>query len=136
MEYKDLLKKARENLPKSAFERERFEVPKVLGHIQGNKTIISNFLQITDVIRREPKHMLKYVLKELATPGEIKKSGSVIVGTKMPASRINEKVRKYVDEFVLCPECGKPDTELEKEGDLIFLKCMACGARNPVKSKI
>ena len=23
-----------------------------------------------------------------------------------------------------------------KEGDLIFLKCMACGARNPVKSKI
>jgi len=136
MEYKDLLKKAREKLPKSAFERERFEVPKVLGHIQGNRTIISNFLQVTDVIRREPKHMLKYILRELATPGEIKKSGSVIIGTKVPASRINEKVRKYVDEFVLCTECGKPDTKLEKEGDLIFLKCMACGARNPVKSKI
>src|SRR3989338_2699909 len=131
MEYKDLLKKAREKLPKSAFERERFEVPKVLGHIQGNRTIISNFLQVTDVIRREPKHMLKYILRELATPGEIKKSGSVIIGTKVPASRINEKVRKYVDEFVLCTECGKPDTKLEKEGDLIFLKCMACGARNP-----
>ena len=136
MEYKELLKQAREKLPKSAFERERFEVPNVKGHIQGNKTIISNFLQIADVIRREPKHMLKYVLRELATPGEIKKSGSVIMGTKVAASRINEKLKKYVDEYVLCSECGKPDTKLEKEGDFIYLKCAACGARHPVKSKI
>lgn len=136
MEYKDLLRKAREKLPKSFFERERFEIPKVRGHIQGNRTIISNFLQIAAVLRREPRHMLKYVLRELATPGEIKKSGSVIMGTKVSASRINEKIKKYVDESVLCSECGKPDTKLEKEGDFVYLKCMACGARHPAKSKI
>ena len=35
----------------------------------------------------------------------------------------------------LCPECKKPDTKLEKEGRVIFIRCMACGAKHPVKSK-
>jgi len=136
MDYKKLLKKARDDLPETVFEKERFEMPKVLGHIQGNRTIISNFIQIANSLGREPEHMLKYVLKELATPGEIKKSGSIIFGTKVAASRINEKIRKYVNEFVFCPECGKPDTKIIKEGDFAFIKCAACGAKHHVKIKI
>jgi len=136
MEYKELLKNARKQLPKSVFEKERFEIPKIRGHIQGNKTILSNFLQIADILRRPAEHLLKYILKELATPGEIKKSGSVFVGTKVGASRINEKIRQYANEFVLCAECGKPDTKIEKEDKFTFLKCHACGARHPIKAKI
>jgi len=136
MEYKELLKKAREGLPKSVFEKERFEIPNVRGHIQGNRTIFSNFLQIADILGRPAEHLLKYILKELATPGEIKKSGSVIVGTKVGASRINEKIRQYANEFVLCSECGKPDTKIEKEDKFTFLKCHACGARHSIKARI
>lgn len=136
MDYKKLLQQARKKLPDSVFEKERFQIPKVLGHIQGNKTIVNNFLHIASALGRDPDQMLKYVLKELATPGEVKKSGSLIFGTKVPASRINEKIKKYADEFVFCPECGKPDTKLEKESHLFFIKCSACGAKHVVKSKI
>jgi len=136
MDYKKLLKKARKELPDVVFQKERFEIPKVLGHVQGNRTIINNFKQIANSLRRDADHMLKYVLKELATPGEIKKSGSVIFGTKIPASRINDKIRKYANEFVLCPECGKPDTKIEKDDNFAFLKCTACGAKRHVKIKI
>ncbi len=136
MDYKKLLKGAREELPKSVFEKERFEIPKVRGHIQGNRTVISNFLQIANALRREPEHMLKYVLRGLATPGEIKKSDSVMVGSKVPASRINEKIRQYANDYVFCSECGKPDTKIEKGKNVTFIKCMACGARHHVKSKI
>ena len=135
MNYEDMLKRARENLPESVFEKERFEIPKVRGHIEGNKTVISNFKQIAQVLRRPVEHLLKYILRELATPGDLKGS-SLILGTKMPASRINEKIRQYAYEFVLCQICGKPDTEFVKEGDFMFVKCAACGAKTPVKSKI
>ena len=135
-EYKDILKEVRKNLPEVVLVRERFEIPKVRGHMQGNKTIISNFLQIASTLRRDVNHLLKYVLKELATPGEIKKSGALIIGAKISASRINEKVRKYANEFVLCPECGKPDTQLIQKDDIHHIKCLACGAKNVVKSKI
>ena len=136
MNYEDMLSDVRKNLPESVFIKERFEIPKVLGHIQGNRTVINNFLQIASTLRREVEHMLKYVLKELATPGEIKKSGALIMGTKVPASRINDKIRQYAHEFVLCTECGKPDTQLVREGELMYLKCTACGAKNIVKAKI
>jgi len=135
-DYTSMLKDVRKNLPEVVFIKERFEIPKVIGHIQGNRTIISNFLQIASTLRRDVDHMLKFVLKELATPGEIKKSGSLIMGTKVPASRINDKIRQYANEFVLCFECGKPDTQIVKEDYLTYLKCTACGAKNIVKAKI
>ena len=136
MDYKKMLEETRKNLPEAVFLKERFEIPKVLGHMQGNRTIISNFLQIASALRRDTSHLLKYVLKEIATPGEIKKSGALILGTKVPASRINEKIRQYANEFVLCFECGKPDTKIEKEDGLTYMKCTACGAKNIVKAKI
>jgi len=130
-----MLDKAVGEIPESVFERDRFEVPKVMGHLQGNRTVISNFHQIADTLRRKPEHLLKYVLKELATPGNLTKTG-LIVGAKVPASRINEKIKKYANEFVLCKVCGKPDTKVEKEGAIAYLKCSACGAKYVVRSKI
>lgn len=135
MEYEKLLDKAIKEIPEVVFQKDRFEIPKVKGHVQGNKTIVSNFQQIADVLRRPPEHFLKYVLKELATPGELK-AKAVIFSSKISATRINEKIRQYAHEFVLCSECGKPDTKLMKEGGFTFLKCLACGAKRTVKSKI
>lgn len=136
MEYGDMLKRAREKMPQSVFEKERFEIPKVRGHLEGNKTIITNFQQVASGLRRPWDHLLKYILKELATPGELMRNGLLIMGSKVPASRINDKIRQYALEFVLCYDCGKPDTEIVKDGDFNFLKCSACGAKHPVKSKI
>lgn len=136
MKYEQLLKRARERLPESVFEKERFEIPKARGHLEGNKTVITNFQQIANTLRRPPEHLLKYVLRELATPGEITRSGLLVLGSKLPASRINEKIKQYAHEFVFCPDCGKPDTEIVKEGDFARMKCTACGSKHPVKSKI
>jgi len=45
-------------------------------------------------------------------------------------------IEQYVEEFVLCRECKKPDTEIIKEGKFSMLHCLACGAKHPVNSKI
>ena len=52
MDYEEMLKKGRSELPESVHNAERFEIPNVLGHIEGNKTIISNFIQIAGVLGR------------------------------------------------------------------------------------
>lgn len=135
MDYEKLLKKARDEMPESVLIKERFEIPKIMGHIQGNKTVLSNFVQIAAHFGRPPEHMLKYITRELGTKGVLK-NNQVILGTKIAASRINEKIRNYANEFVLCPECGKPDTKFEKDGMINYLRCTACGARHQVKSRI
>ncbi len=130
-----MLSEAREVLPEKAKDVARFEVPKVKGRIEGNKTVVSNFFQIANVVGRKPQHLLKYVLKELATPGVLKNQ-TVVFGSKIPASKINEKIVSYVEEFVFCKECDGPDTKMVKEGDVYYIKCQVCGARHSFYSKI
>jgi len=129
MDYETLLREGKSKLPEVASKKDRFVIPHIKGHIQGNRTVLSNFIQIAEILRREPEHLLKFILKELATPGEIKKTGAVIVGSKVSASRINEKIQLYADKYVICKECGRPDTKLLREGDVIYIRCMACGSK-------
>ena len=131
--YEKLLKKAVEELPEQTERGERFTIEKVKGHLEGNKTILVNLKSIAKTLGRDPTHLLKYLLRELATPG--KYAGTrAIFGSKVAASTINKKIKKYVSEFVYCSECNKPDTELsEEKGGIIYLKCLACGVKKPVK---
>ena len=134
-QYKELLQKAYSKLPKKISVKERFEIPKVVGHIQGNKTIISNFSQICDIFQREKSHLLKYLQRELATPASID-GPRLVLGRKLSSDLINAKIVQYANDFVTCTECKKPDTKLVKEGKFLFVKCAACGAKHPVKSRI
>jgi len=132
-EYQELLKKARQELPETLSGTERFEIEKVKGHLEGNKTVLVNLKKIAKDFGRNPDHLLKYLLRELAAPGKFV-GDRVILGTKVPASLINKKIKQYASEFVLCPECGKPDTKLISRKDSPYLKCQACGAEHIVKS--
>jgi len=135
MDYEEMLDNGREKLPEDILKTERFEIPKVLGHLQGNKTVISNFHQIAATLRRPVNHLLKYILKELATPANLTDK-ALIMGRKVPASMINDKIRQYADYFVACKECKKFDTKMEKEGDITFIKCSVCGAKHTVNSRM
>lgn len=135
MDYAEMLSKAKTEVPQIQAGAERFVVPKAQGHIQGNKTIISNFLQIAQTLRRPVEHLLKYVLKELATPGEIAGT-QLILGRKISSSIINEKIEKYVQSYVICKECTRPDTNMTKEGEVLIIKCQACGAKHTIAAKI
>ena len=73
------------------------------------------------------------MLKSLATTGEWKGSKFYFIG-KFNSRVLNEKIEKYVKEFVTCTQCGKPDTELHKEKGITFKQCQACGARSSVRS--
>ena len=126
-----MLKKGRETIPSSVLDVDRVVIPKIRGHIQGNKTIISNFFQIADSLGREPEFFLKYILKELGTPGESNKP-LVILGIKVSASRINDKINEFAKKYVVCKICGKPETNLTKKNRIKFIKCNACGARYPL----
>ena len=131
--YEELLKKGEEELPEQVLGAERFVIDKVIGHIEGNKTVIANLKKIAKDLGRSEDHILKYLLRELATPGKSIR-GRVIFGTKVSAIKINKKIKKYASEFVFCSECNKPDTLLDEgKGGIMYLKCQACGIKKPVK---
>jgi len=135
VKYEEMLDAVFGQLPKEVVSSVRYEIPKVKGHIEGNKTIIINFVQICDILNRKTAHLLKYLQRELATPAKME-GNRLVLGRKISSNSINSKIEEYADNFVLCYSCKKPDTTLIKEGELMFVKCMACGAKNRVKKGI
>ncbi len=130
--YEKLLQTALEKMPKKLHERERFQVPEAITEIQGNKTLIKNFADITSTLRREPSHLASYLFKELATPGNMQGS-ALILQRKLTRDFIQEKINSYIKDFVYCKVCGEPDTKFVKEGRITFIQCDACGSRSPYK---
>ena len=78
---------------------------------------------------------MKFLSRELAAPAQVVERKLVFVG-KLSNDRINQKIEAYAKEFVICRECGKPDTELVKKQRFLFVHCLACGAEHSVRAKI
>ena len=133
--YESLLKKAYEKVKVINSGSDRFEVPKVTGQVQGKNTLITNITIIANYLRRPVDHLAKFLQKELATSGRIE-NDRLILNTKLNSDKVNEKIILYSKEFVICPECSKPDTEIISEKGVKFKHCLACGAKSPIKRKI
>jgi len=131
--YENLLNRAIDHLPPEVFETKRFNVPKAYSVIQGNRTFIQNFKEIAEALNRDPQHLLKFLLRELGTAGNLE-SGRAILQGKFTHFLINERINEYVEKFVICHECTRPDTKIIREARIFILKCMACGAKAPLKT--
>ncbi len=130
--YEKLLEEAYRKIKKTDSSSNRFEIPKIEGHFEGRKTILTNFYQISSHLRRKPEHLQKFMLKELAVSGQ-KEGDRFVLNMKVPSPKINQKIEEYVNEFVLCRECKKPDTELIRKDRINFVHCLACGAKHSVR---
>ncbi|MDR2866332.1 MAG: translation initiation factor IF-2 subunit beta [Methanomassiliicoccaceae archaeon] len=133
-DYLSLLDRAKNCLPETIQGHERFSLPDLDILQEGKITVIRNFIDITDKLRRDPQHVLQYLLRELGTPGNIETRRAVLKA-KLSTSQISERVQEYTDTFVICSECDRPDTRMLKEGRTLVLECEACGARRPVNAK-
>ena len=133
-DYISLLERIKDNLRSEGSGRvSRLEIPSPDIVWVGNRTIIRNFRQITDVIGRDPQRMAVFMGKELATSANLDQELRLILLGRKDRESIERVIQRYFKEYVICPVCGSPDTKLVKERKVTFLVCEACGARSPVR---
>lgn len=133
-DYKELLKRVVESTLKKEVIEDRFKIPKAEIFYEGNTTVIKNFDKISDAINRDSNLILKFLLGGLGTAGEQDGSRVVFQG-KIPARNVQDKLKDYIDTYVMCSECNRPDTHLVKQGRTTLIRCDACGAFRSVKSR-
>ncbi len=131
-DYEALLKSAMEKMPKREGTGKRFKIPQAVVEAQGSRTVIKNFSEIATSLRREPAHIARFVAKELAAPGSVQNE-SLVLQVKVSGEVLQKKIEDYIKNFVYCRVCGEPDTKLEKEDRITFIRCEACGARSAAK---
>jgi len=130
MNYEEMLEEAFKKVVKRDFQS-RFQIPQIEAEVQPNRIIIKNFKKIAEYLRRDEKHLARYLLKNTASSGEI--SEYLIINKKIKPEIVQRKLEDYVRLFVICKVCGQPDTRLIKENRIYIIQCDACGARYGVK---
>tara|TARA_B100000315_G_scaffold85648_1_gene78516 strand:+ start:243 stop:665 length:423 start_codon:yes stop_codon:yes gene_type:complete len=134
LSYDDLLKRLRTGLGTSDTKSsvERIELPSPQIYWQGRKTIFRNFSEYPRILRRDPDRILMYLAKELATAASLDGERAIFIGRKDKQS-FAVLLKRYMNDRVICPVCGRPDTHTKKVKRLLFLVCEACGARSSIK---
>jgi translation initiation factor 2 subunit 2 len=130
--YDELLKRARAEVPEVTLKKERLEMPRLFVSMVGMRTTISNFKEVADTLDRDPQHILKFLTREMATAGTYHDGRAIFQG-KFPRDTFERLLARYMESFVICPVCKRPDTKIVKEKRLSFIVCNACGARSSVK---
>lgn len=131
-DYEKLLNKARSQIPNVALKQERLELPRLQFGVIGMRTIIFNFKEIAETLDRDPQHLLKFLSGEMATAASTQGSRIIFQG-KFRKETLERLLERYIESFVVCPICKRPDTKIVKEKRLSFLVCEACGAKSSIK---
>jgi translation initiation factor 2 subunit 2 len=134
MDYDEMLDRAIEETPDIEGDSDRFDVPDPNVRQEGNVTVYENFQATVRQLDREEDHVVKFLQNEVGTSGHIDESGRARLTGAFSERRIREAIEAYTEEFVLCSECGLPDTHIVREQGVVLLQCDACGARSSTSS--
>jgi translation initiation factor 2 subunit 2 len=133
-DYRRLLDRAYEGLPEQVESYERWTVPRPNVRRVGRRTVIMNFKEIADELRRDPSHLLKFLSGEMATLASFDGTRAIFQGN-FKADSVRNLLEVYTNRYVVCPVCKRPDTKIVREKRLWFLQCEACGAKSSIGSK-
>lgn len=110
-----------------------YDIPSPEIEYAGDHTIIKNFGYICERLRRDPRVVMRYILKELGKPGGLDDKNVLTIYSSIKSQSIKELYNRFLETYVRCPTCGSYDTELGREGKIYYIKCLACGAKSFVK---
>jgi len=116
----------------------RYKMPQVRGKIEGRgngiKTLLINVKDVSLALNREAPEITKFFGTELGaqTTYDEEVSGiRAIVNGAHSDVLLHEKLKTYIEKFVLCRNCHLPETHYKIKEGIITQKCLACGSKTP-----
>lgn len=100
------------------------------------KTVFTNFMDMCKAMNRQQEHVSQYLLAELGTSGSLDGQQRLVIKGRFQPKSFETVLRRYVNEYVLCPGCKSVDTLLDRDSAtrLMHLRCQQCGASRTVSA--
>jgi len=121
------------NIPSSNSDPNyRYRMPRLVSKIEGRgngiKTNIMNMGDIARALKRPPEYTTKFCGTELGTQSKFDTAeGKSIVNGAHDPRDLQVLIDKFVEKYVLCPNCSLPEIDLVLKKGLVGCNCNACG---------
>jgi translation initiation factor 5 len=115
----------------------RYKMPTVVGKIEGRgngiKTVIVNISELALSLHRDAGEVNKFFGCEMGAQTTFNEEDDrAVVNGAHSDMEMQQCVHKYIEKFVLCPNCGLPETTYSIKQGCIWHRCAACGAKEMV----
>jgi translation initiation factor 5 len=115
----------------------RYKMPMVVSKIEGKgngiKSVIVNISDLALALHRDPGEVNKYFGCEIGAQTTYnEKDDKAIVNGAHTTSLLQKSIHKYIEAFVLCPNCRLPETDYKIKNGCINHRCKACGTKEMV----
>ena len=124
--YCDMLTRIFSLMPTLEFSKGHIPSPIISN--RSRSTIFTNFSKICYSIKRDPKHVMQFIMSELQTTASQKDDGQLLCKGRFTSPQIQTILRKYVRTYVECKTCHCIDTKLSKVGNIYYINCNKCEA--------
>ncbi|KAJ2061551.1 translation initiation factor eIF-2 beta subunit [Coemansia sp. S146] len=96
------------------------------------RSVFANVEDISKRMHRPSEHVIKFLLAELGTTGNIDGSKRLVLKGRFQQKQVETVLRRYIVEYVTCKSCKSGETSLTKENSIYFVKCEDCGSTRSV----
>mmetsp|Transcript_26934 Transcript_26934/g.48983 ORF Transcript_26934/g.48983 Transcript_26934/m.48983 type:complete len:416 (-) Transcript_26934:185-1432(-) len=115
----------------------RYKMPSVFGKIEGKgngiKTVIPNISDLAFSLHRSPGEVNKFFGCELGAQTTYNAdTDRAVVNGAHTDQILQSMIHRYIEAFVLCPNCRLPETVYKIKNECITHRCAACGAKEMV----
>jgi len=119
----------------------RYKMPKLQTKIEGRgngiKTVIPNMADIARALHTDPGYPTKFFGIELGAQSkyDTKRDVAIVNGAHQTIDLVS-LLDKFIDQFILCPNCRLPEItmEVKPRSGTIKIDCRACGHNSPLKT--
>ncbi|MCH2453464.1 MAG: translation initiation factor IF-2 subunit beta [Halobacteriales archaeon] len=131
--YEDLLAQAFETMPEVVSTHSRWNLPDPVVRPEGNVTVYENFKNTVDVLNREADFVLKFLQNEFGTSANIDETGRARLTGSFSTDRVALVINSFSNTYVICPDCGLPDTKLQEKNNSLMIHCEGCGILSKIE---
>tara|TARA_B000000460_G_C21314996_1_gene306058 strand:- start:137 stop:541 length:405 start_codon:yes stop_codon:yes gene_type:complete len=131
--YEDLLTQAFETMPEVTSTHSRWSLPEPKVRTEGNVTVYENFKNTVEILNREADLVLKFLQNEFGTSANIDDTGRARLTGSFSTDRVFSVIKSFSQAYVICPDCGLPDTKLQEKNNSLMLHCEGCGILSKIE---
>lgn len=100
----------------------------LFGKNQSRRTVLVNLNDIGAALQRDTDEIVKYIACRLGVS-----STSCSIKGEHSVKELQELVQDYIEQYVLCPTCGLPETSYKVKRSTVQARCAACGHKSYIE---
>lgn len=112
----------------------RYKVHQLIIETTKGKTILINIDNVAQELKVDPMYIIRYFGSYLGTQVKYNNRKATLSGT-FSVTKLSQLLVQFIQEMVLCKNCGLPELDYLITKDKVILICRSCGTNDNLSSR-